>query len=74
MSYQTSEGAKLQLSSSSDSTHAIVVSTLMEAHAVVKSGLVADRTVNDVRDLVDIMPFMCHDNVLARYCTDCPYP
>ena len=38
----------MQLISSTDRTHAIVVSTLMEACEVVKEGLVADGTVNDV--------------------------
>lgn len=42
------EGTRLQLESTSDKTRAIVVSTLMEAHAVVKGGLVADKTVDDV--------------------------
>ncbi|TCD62211.1 hypothetical protein EIP91_007216 [Steccherinum ochraceum] len=46
--HKTSEGVTLQLRTSSDETHAIVVSTLMEAHAVVRSGLVADKTVNDI--------------------------
>ncbi|THH34093.1 hypothetical protein EUX98_g129 [Antrodiella citrinella] len=46
--HKTNEGTRLQLQSSSDSTHAIVVSTLMEAHEIVKGGFVADGTVDDI--------------------------
>jgi hypothetical protein len=38
----------LQLDSDGAQTHAVVVSTLMEAWGVVHSGLVADLTVQDV--------------------------
>ena len=41
----------MQLSSEVDQTHAIVVSTLMEAWEVVKAGLVEDGTVKDVSAL-----------------------
>lgn len=46
--HKTAEGTRLQLNSTSDKTHAIVVSTLMEACEVVKAGLVADGTVTDI--------------------------
>jgi hypothetical protein len=47
---QTAEGTRLQLVSSAGKTAAVVVSTLMEAWEVVRGGLVADGTVNDVSD------------------------
>ncbi|CCL99046.1 uncharacterized protein FIBRA_01055 [Fibroporia radiculosa] len=47
-SHKTSEGTRLQLISSGDQTHAIVVSTVMEACEVIRDGLVADGTVNDI--------------------------
>ena len=40
------------LKSSTDKTSAVVVSTLMEAWEIVNAGLVADGTVNDVRELI----------------------
>ncbi|CAL1695700.1 unnamed protein product [Somion occarium] len=46
--HKTAEGVKLQLVSSSDTTYAIVVSTLMEAWEVVNAGLVKDGIVNDI--------------------------
>ncbi|KAI0076068.1 hypothetical protein K474DRAFT_1645622 [Panus rudis PR-1116 ss-1] len=46
--HKTSEGVKLQLQSSSDSTHAVVVSTLMEAWQIVEAGLVKDGVVKDI--------------------------
>ncbi|TFK41192.1 hypothetical protein BDQ12DRAFT_679050 [Crucibulum laeve] len=46
--HKTAEGTKLQLVSSEDQTHAVVVSTLMEAWEVVKAGLVAEGIVNDI--------------------------
>ncbi|KAF7792638.1 hypothetical protein EIP86_003735 [Pleurotus ostreatoroseus] len=46
--HKTAEGVKLQLDSEAGQTHAIVVSTLMEAHEVVRAGLVADGTVTDI--------------------------
>ena len=47
---QTAEGTRLQLMSGANKTTAVVVSTLMEAWEVVRAGLVADGTVNDVSD------------------------
>jgi len=44
------EGTRLQLVSSVATTHAVVVSTLMEAWEVVKSGLVSDGVVKDVSE------------------------
>jgi D-serine ammonia-lyase len=44
------EGTKLQLASTFATTHAVVVSTLMEAWEVVNSELVTDGTVKDVRE------------------------
>jgi len=46
--HKTAEGTRLQLKTSADETHAIVVSTLMEAWEVVRAGLVADGTVKDI--------------------------
>ncbi|KAF8905552.1 hypothetical protein CPB84DRAFT_1771704 [Gymnopilus junonius] len=46
--HKTTEGTKLQLISEEDRTHAVVVSTMMEAWEVVESGLVADGTVKDI--------------------------
>ncbi|KAH8100676.1 hypothetical protein BXZ70DRAFT_938277 [Cristinia sonorae] len=46
--HKTIEGVRLQLRSTAATTHAVVVSTLMEAHEIVKGGLVADETVNDI--------------------------
>ncbi|KAL0951238.1 hypothetical protein HGRIS_007956 [Hohenbuehelia grisea] len=46
--HKTTEGTRLQLDSAFGKSHAVVVSTLMEAWEVVKSGLVADGTVNDI--------------------------
>ncbi|KIP03951.1 hypothetical protein PHLGIDRAFT_25851 [Phlebiopsis gigantea 11061_1 CR5-6] len=46
--HKTAEGTRLQLLSSSDQTHAVVVSTLMEACEIIKAGLVADGTVTDI--------------------------
>lgn len=46
--HQTAEGTRLQLQSSSGRTHAVVVSTIMEACEVFRAGLIADGTVTDV--------------------------
>ncbi|KAF8971342.1 hypothetical protein BDZ97DRAFT_1786008 [Flammula alnicola] len=46
--HKTAEGTRLQLISEEDRTHAVVVSTMMEAWEVVKAGLVADSTVKDI--------------------------
>ncbi|KAF9475980.1 hypothetical protein BDN70DRAFT_883004 [Pholiota conissans] len=46
--HKTVEGTRLQLKSEEDQTHAVVVSTMMEAWEVVKGGLVADSTVKDI--------------------------
>ncbi|THH11192.1 hypothetical protein EW145_g795 [Phellinidium pouzarii] len=47
-SHKTAEGAKLQLVTAAGQTNAVIVSTLMEAWEVVRSGLVADGTVKDI--------------------------
>jgi len=47
-SHKTVEGTSLQLSSSAGQTHAIVVSTVMEACEVIRDGLTADGTVKDI--------------------------
>ncbi|KZT02661.1 uncharacterized protein LAESUDRAFT_661382 [Laetiporus sulphureus 93-53] len=47
-SHKTSEGIRLQLVSDAGQTHAIVVSTVMEACEVIRDGLVADGTVKDI--------------------------
>ncbi|KAF9535443.1 putative serine dehydratase domain-containing protein [Crepidotus variabilis] len=46
--HKTAEGTKYQLHSTEDQTHAVVVSTLLEAWEVVRAGLVADSTVKDI--------------------------
>ncbi|KAH9486964.1 D-serine dehydratase [Psilocybe cubensis] len=46
--HKTVEGTRLQLHSQANQTHAVIVSTLMEAWQVVRSGLVADSTVKDL--------------------------
>ncbi|KAI0308238.1 putative serine dehydratase domain-containing protein [Multifurca ochricompacta] len=46
--HKTVEGTRLQLLSDSAMTHAVVVSTLMEAWEVVKSSLVSDGIVKDI--------------------------
>ncbi|CDO71617.1 hypothetical protein BN946_scf184911.g87 [Trametes cinnabarina] len=47
-SHKTPEGTRLQLLSSADETHSIVVSTVMEVCEVFRAGLMADGTVKDV--------------------------
>ncbi|KAI0963631.1 hypothetical protein AcW1_010244 [Taiwanofungus camphoratus] len=47
-SHKTAEGTRLQLVSSANQTHAIIVSTVMELCEVVRYGLVADGTVKDI--------------------------
>ncbi|KAG8732931.1 hypothetical protein FRC11_010024 [Ceratobasidium sp. 423] len=54
--HKTAEGTRLQLKSSAAETNSVVVSTLMEAWGVVHSGLVADRTVNDVSHALLLHP------------------
>lgn len=46
--HQTVEGTRLQLNSDVHKASAVIVSTLMEAWEVLRGGLVADGTVNDV--------------------------
>ncbi|KAH7883552.1 putative serine dehydratase domain-containing protein [Phlebopus sp. FC_14] len=46
--HKTVEGSRLQLISDVDKTSAVVVSTMMEAWGVVRGGLVADGTVEDL--------------------------
>ncbi|KAH9065716.1 putative serine dehydratase domain-containing protein [Lactarius vividus] len=46
--HKTAEGTRLQLVSNSATTHAVVVSTVMEAWEVVNSGLVAEGVVKDI--------------------------
>ncbi|KAL5534392.1 hypothetical protein ACEPAG_854 [Sanghuangporus baumii] len=46
--HKTAEGTKLQLVTSAGQTHAVVVSTLMEAWQVLRSGLVAEGVINDI--------------------------
>ncbi|KAI0801201.1 hypothetical protein C8Q74DRAFT_1240776 [Fomes fomentarius] len=47
-SHKTPEGTRLQLLSTADETHSIVVSTVMEVCEVFRAGLMADGTVKDV--------------------------
>ncbi|TBU45088.1 putative serine dehydratase domain-containing protein [Dichomitus squalens] len=47
-SHKTPEGTRLQLLSTVDETHSIVVSTVMEVCEVFRAGLMADGTVKDV--------------------------
>ncbi|KAH9003990.1 putative serine dehydratase domain-containing protein [Lactarius hatsudake] len=46
--HKTAEGTRLQLVSNSATSHAVVVSTVMEAWEVVNSGLVAEGIVKDI--------------------------
>ncbi|KAK7694708.1 hypothetical protein QCA50_001896 [Cerrena zonata] len=46
--HKTAEGVRLQLASRSDATHAVVVSTLMEAWGIVDAGLVTEGVVKDI--------------------------
>lgn len=75
MGGQTVEGTRLQLRSNADRTHAVVVSTLMEAWEVVRGGLVSDSTVKDVswnhfeeRNTLNINPsrssMVCHSQLI----------
>ncbi|KZT65587.1 hypothetical protein DAEQUDRAFT_731285 [Daedalea quercina L-15889] len=47
-SHKTAEGTRMQLVTGKHKTDAIVVSTVMEAYGIVRSGLVADGTVKDI--------------------------
>lgn len=67
---QTAEGTRMQLISSTDRTHAIVVSTLMEAWEVVRAGLVADGTVEDVGQN-SLHVLRLSPNRMVRSYTDC---
>ncbi|KAH7102469.1 hypothetical protein BKA62DRAFT_699647 [Auriculariales sp. MPI-PUGE-AT-0066] len=46
--HKTAEGVVHQLKSSAGTTHAVIVSTIMEAWHIVNAGLVADGTVQDI--------------------------
>ncbi|KAG6911989.1 hypothetical protein DXG01_000237 [Tephrocybe rancida] len=80
---QTVEGTRLQLQSTAGTTHAVVVSTLMEAWAVVKAGLVSDSTVKDIlyglpiafnkiADLSDLWDEISKDGGMVRILIDHP--
>jgi len=77
------EGTRLQLVSSVATSHAVVVSTLMEAWEVVKSGLVSDGVVKDVlyglpvainklADLSDLWDEAAKDGAIVRLLVDHP--
>ncbi|KAG6336664.1 hypothetical protein ID866_2411 [Astraeus odoratus] len=46
--HKTAEGTRLQLVSGVDKTCAVIVSTMVEAWGVVRGGLIADGTINDL--------------------------
>ncbi|KAI0068228.1 hypothetical protein BV25DRAFT_1818616 [Artomyces pyxidatus] len=81
--HKTTEGTKLQLISSCPETHAVVVSTLMEAWEVVNAGLVADGTVKDIlyglpvainkiADLSDLWDELSQHGAVVRLLVDHP--
>ncbi|KAJ3511409.1 hypothetical protein NLJ89_g4113 [Agrocybe chaxingu] len=59
--HKTAEGATLQLVSDEDRTHAVIVSTLMEAWEVVRAGLVANATVKDILYGLPVAPNKIED-------------
>ncbi|CAA7265829.1 unnamed protein product [Cyclocybe aegerita] len=59
--HKTAEGATLQLVSDEDRTHAVIVSTLMEAWEVVRAGLVANSTVKDILYGLPVAPNKIED-------------
>ncbi|KAG5647955.1 hypothetical protein DXG03_006989 [Asterophora parasitica] len=81
--HKTVEGTRLQLQSSADRSHAVVVSTLLEAWEVVNAGLVSDSTVNDilyglpiavnkVQDLSNLWDEISKDGGVVRLLIDHP--
>ncbi|KAF7289881.1 Calcium ATPase transmembrane domain M-containing protein [Mycena indigotica] len=79
--HKTVEGARLQLDEGELKTHAVVVSTLMEAWQVVQGGLVKDGTVNDIlyglpvgvnkiADLSDLWDEVAKDGAVVRLMVD----
>ncbi|KAI0275097.1 hypothetical protein BC834DRAFT_851006 [Gloeopeniophorella convolvens] len=81
--HKTAEGTKLQLVSASATTHAVVVSTMMEAWQVVGAGLVTDGTVKDIlyglpvainkiSDLSDLWDEVAKHGAIVRLLVDHP--
>ncbi|KAF9044569.1 hypothetical protein BDZ89DRAFT_1059048 [Hymenopellis radicata] len=81
--HKTAEGTRLQLASSANTTHNVVVSTLMEAWNVVNAGLVKDGTVKDmlyglpvdtskVDDLSTLWDIMAESGGVIRILVDHP--
>ncbi|KAF9457068.1 hypothetical protein BDZ94DRAFT_1285467 [Collybia nuda] len=81
--HKTVEGTKLQLITSANRTHAVVVSTMMEAWEVVRAGLVSDGTVKDilyglpvapnkVADLCELRDQVAVDGGIVRLLVDHP--
>ncbi|KAI9509076.1 putative serine dehydratase domain-containing protein [Russula earlei] len=81
--HKTVEGTMLQLVSAFATTHAVVVSTVMEAWEVVKSGLVSEGVVNDIlyglpipinkiSDLSDLWDEAGKDGAIVRLLVDHP--
>ncbi|KAJ7128066.1 putative serine dehydratase domain-containing protein [Mycena filopes] len=81
--HKTVEGTRLQLVEGEYNTHAVVVSTLMEAWEVVQGGLVKDGTVKDilyglpvainkVADLSDLWDEVAKDGAVVRLMVDNP--
>jgi len=77
------EGTRLQLVSDFAATHAVVVSTVMEAWEAVKSGLVSDGTVKDIlyglpipinkiSDLSDLWDEVAKSGAIVRLVVDHP--
>ncbi|KAJ7770550.1 putative serine dehydratase domain-containing protein [Mycena metata] len=81
--HKTVEGTRLQLVEGEYTTHAVVISTLMEAWGVVHGGLVKDGTVKDilyglpvainkVADLSDLWDEVAKDGAVVRLMVDNP--
>lgn len=81
--HKTAEGTRLQLASDSATSHAVVVSTVMEAWEVVNSGLVAEGVVKDIlyglpvavnkiADLSDLWDEVAKAGAIVRLLVDHP--
>ena len=62
--HKTPEGTRLQLNTTADETHAIVVSTVMEVCEVFRAGLMADGTVKDVSTASVPLVRLAHLNMM----------
>jgi len=82
-SHKTVEGTRLQLVSDSATSHAVVVSTMMEAWELANSGLIAEGVVKDIlyglppavnkiADLSDLWDDVAKDGAILRLLVDHP--